>query len=173
MARPRPQRLPSRGSLDYLLCHGSLSSLLHHDSPNCPLRHGTLNCLICHGSRNEYRPGDLLSHVSLSLGAARAPTPSPRWMLCGTWKHLPGGGSNVRPTFLSFFSFYAHIWLSSLWDNHIDSIAKKGPAEAVFPVFGLVQLPKQTSEDYNGQSGLLRGLLVPLCPASKNFTPLE
>ncbi len=31
----------------------------------------------------------------------------------------------------------------------------------------------QTSEDYNGQSGLLRGLLVPLCPASKNFTTPE
>ncbi len=31
----------------------------------------------------------------------------------------------------------------------------------------------QTSEDYNGQSGLLRGLSVPLCPASKNFTPPE
>ncbi len=31
----------------------------------------------------------------------------------------------------------------------------------------------KTSEDYNGQSGLLRGLSVPLCPASKNFTPPE
>ncbi len=36
-----------------------------------------------------------------------------------------------------------------------------------------VQLPKQTSEDYNGQSGLPRGLSVPLCPASNNFTPPE
>ncbi len=86
------------------------------------------------------------------------------------------------------------------WDNHID-YCEKGPAEAVFPPPAkevqpasgaadtvllchhrvcpmffyncLVQLPKQTSEDYNGQSGLLRGLLVPLCPASKNFTPPE
>ncbi len=39
--------------------------------------------------------------------------------------------------------------------------------------FGLVQLPKQTSEDYNGQSGLLRGLPVPISPASKKFTPPE
>ncbi len=85
------------------------------------------------------------------------------------------------------------------WDNHID-YCEKGPAEAVFPPPAkevqpasgaadtvplchhrvcpmsrvcLVQLPKQTSEDYNGQSGLLRGLSVPLCPASKNFTPPE
>ncbi len=36
-----------------------------------------------------------------------------------------------------------------------------------------VQLPKQISEDYNGQAGLLRGLSVLLCPASKNFTPPE
>ncbi len=35
----------------------------------------------------------------------------------------------------------------------------------------LVQLLKQTSEDYNGQSGLLRGLSVLLCPASENCTP--
>ncbi len=39
--------------------------------------------------------------------------------------------------------------------------------------FGSVQLPKETSEDYNGQSGQLRGLSVPFCPASKNFTPPE
>jgi len=32
---------------------------------------------------------------------------------------------------------------------------------------------KQTSEDYNGQSGLLRELSVPLCPAFKIFTPPE
>ncbi len=37
----------------------------------------------------------------------------------------------------------------------------------------LTLLRKRTSEDYNGQSGLLRGLSVPLCPASKNFTPPE
>ncbi|XP_073673495.1 olfactory receptor 4B13-like [Garra rufa] len=40
------------------------------------------------------------------------------------------------------------------WDNHIDSI-----------------LPKQTSEDYSGQSGLLRGLLVSLYLTSTIFTP--
>ncbi len=40
-------------------------------------------------------------------------------------------------------------------------------------VVWFVQLPNQTDIDYNGQSGLLRGLSVPLCPASKNFTPPE
>ncbi len=88
------------------------------------------------------------------------------------------------------------------WDNHIDSIVKKAqqrlhflcqlrkfnlPQELLKQFYsaiiesvlcssitvGLVQLPNQTSRDYNGQSGLLRGLSVPLCPASKNFTPPE
>ncbi len=39
---------------------------------------------------------------------------------------------NVRPMFLSFFSFYAHIWLSSCWDNHIDSIVKKAQQRLYF-----------------------------------------
>ncbi len=37
----------------------------------------------------------------------------------------------------------------------------------------LVQLPNQTSEDYNGQSGLLRGLSAHLYPASKIFISPE
>ncbi len=31
-----------------------------------------------------------------------------------------------------FFSFYAHIWLSSCWDNHIDFIAKKAQQRLYF-----------------------------------------
>ncbi len=84
------------------------------------------------------------------------------------------------------------------WDNHIDSIAKNAQQRLYFlrelRKFNLPQeLLKQfysaivesvlcssitvwfgwatkTSEDYNG---LLRGLSVPLCPASKNVTPPE
>ncbi len=88
------------------------------------------------------------------------------------------------------------------WDNYIDSIAKKAQQRLYFlrqlRKFNLPQellisstlpssslscvhitvwfgsaIPKQTPEDYNGQAGLLRGLLVPLCQASKNFTPPE
>ncbi len=88
------------------------------------------------------------------------------------------------------------------WDNHIDSIAKKTQQRLYFlrqlRMFNLPQelliqfysaiiesvlcssitvwfgsATKQISEDYNGQSGLLRGLSVSLCPASKNFTPPE
>ncbi len=64
------------------------------------------------------------------------------------------------------------------WDNHIDSIAEavlfnlpQGLLKQDYPAITesvlcssltvWFNLPKQTSEDYNGQSGLLRGLSVP------------
>ncbi len=39
--------------------------------------------------------------------------------------------------------------------------------------FGWFGYQNRQSEDYNGQSGLLRGLSVPLCPASNTFIPPE
>ncbi len=91
------------------------------------------------------------------------------------------------------------IYQELKWDNHIDSkkaqqrqyflrqlrklsmsqeLLKQFCHHRVCPVFIYHCLvwfsnQRQTSEDYNGQSGLLRGLSVPLCPTSKNFTPPE
>ncbi|XP_016340338.1 ras GTPase-activating protein-binding protein 2 [Sinocyclocheilus anshuiensis] len=59
----------------------------------CLLLHGSL---IRHGSWNGYRPGGLLSRVSLSVEASRAPTLPPHWKLCGTWTRLPEGGDCIR-----------------------------------------------------------------------------
>ncbi len=111
--RPRPQRQ---------LRHGPLSSLL---------RHGPLSSLLRHGSRNRYCPGGLPFSTSI------APTPAPRWMLCGVWTCLLGGRGNVSPVLLCCCVFlpmcspwpsfspvfhYAHIWLSSCSCSHCVSL---------------------------------------------------
>ncbi len=85
------------------------------------------------------------------------------------------------------------------WDNHIDSIAKNAqqrlyflcqlrkfnlPQELLIQFYSsfiesvlcssiTVWFGSATKTDMRRQSGLLRGLSVPLCPASKNFTPPE
>jgi len=46
-------------------------------------------------------------------------------------------------------------------------------SSALQEVSGLAQLQKQTSEDYRGQFRLLKGLLVLLCPPSKNCIHTE
>ncbi len=64
-----------------------------------------------------------------------------------------------------------NIWRRESWMRN----GLVGPGRGVVGprLSGLVQLPNQTSRDYSGLSGLLRGIFVPPCPTSKIFTSPE
>ncbi|KAK3507557.1 hypothetical protein QTP70_028453 [Hemibagrus guttatus] len=104
--------------------------------------------------------------------------------------------NSTVPTVESFRFLGTTISQDLKWDTHIDSIIKKAQQRLYFlrqlrkfnlpqellthfysaviesvlctSITGLAQLQNQTSEDYRERFGLLKGLLVLLCPPFKN-----
>ncbi|KAK3559202.1 hypothetical protein QTP86_005198 [Hemibagrus guttatus] len=87
--------------------------------------------------------------------------------------------NSTVPTVESFRFLATTISQDLKWDTHIDSIVKKAQQRLYFRrklrKFNLPQelLQNQTSEAYTERFGLLKGLLVLLCPPFKNWKGRE